>query len=103
MSQSYYLPDSPPNATNTRTVPIGMTSPGSQSATVENPSAERFAPGEEVQNMAALGVGADYSLPFSVGETEGWQRDTQSKNEWIPGFGEMVSKTTPSDLEETVT
>jgi len=90
MSQPYHLPDSPPNSTNTRTVPIGMTNPGSQSTTVENnPSAERFGSGEEVQNLAAMAVGADYPVGFSVGENEVWQRDTQSQNEWIPGFGKM--------------
>ena len=100
MSQPYHLPNSPPNSTNTRAVPIGtgMTNPGSQSTAVENnPSAERFGPGEEVKNLAATAVGADYrDVPFSVGENEVWQRDTQSQNEWIPGFGKMVSKTRPS-------
>jgi hypothetical protein len=90
MSQPYHLPDSPPNSTNTRTVPIGMTNPGSQSTAVENnPSAERFGSGEEVQNLAATAV----ALP--TGENEVWQRDTQSQNEWIPGFGKMVSKIRP--------
>jgi len=89
MSQSYHLPDSPPTSANTRTVPIGMTSPGSQSTSMENPSAERFGLGEEVQNPARTGVGADYPVPFSVGENEAWQRDTQNQNEWIPGFGKM--------------
>jgi len=96
MSQPYHLPDSPPSSTNTRTVPIGMTNPGSQSTAVENnPSAERFGSGEEVQNLAAMAVGADYPAAFPVGENEVWQRDTQSQNEWIPGFGKMVSKTRP--------
>jgi hypothetical protein len=101
MSQSYHLPDSPPTSTNTRTAPIGMTGPSSQATSVENPSAERFGPGEEVQNPAGTGVGADYPAPFSVGENEPWQRDTQNKNEWIPGFGKMVSNTPISDFEET--
>jgi hypothetical protein len=78
-----------------------MTSPGSQSSAVENPSGERFGPGEEVQNLAGTGVGADYPMPFSAGENEAWERDTQSQHEWIPGFGKMVSKTTTSDLKET--
>src|ERR1700733_7300429 len=53
MSQPYHLPDSPPNSTNSRTVPIGMTNPGSQSTAVENnPSAVRFGSGEEVQTTA---------------------------------------------------
>jgi hypothetical protein len=75
-------------------VSVGMTNTGSQSTVVENPSVERFGPGEEVQNPAGTGVGVDYPVPFSVGESETWQRDTQSQNEWIPGFGKMVSKTT---------
>lgn len=96
MSQPYHLPDSPPNSTNTRTVPIGMTNPGSQSTAVENnPSAERFGSGEEVQNLAATAVGADYTVAFPAGENEVRQRDMQSQNEWIPGFGKMVSKTRP--------
>lgn len=96
MSQPYRLPDTPPNSTNTRTVPIGMTNPGSQSTAVENnPSAERFGSGEEAQNLVATAVGADYQVPFSVGDNEVWQRDAQSQNEWIPGFGKMVSKTRP--------
>jgi hypothetical protein len=96
MSQSYHLPDSPPNSTNTRTVPIGMTNPGSQSTAVENnPSAERFGSGEEVQNLAATAVGADYPAAFSAGENEVWPRDMQNQTEWIPGFGKMVSKTRP--------
>ena len=68
-----------------------MTNPGSQSTAAENnPSAERFASGEEVQNLAATVVGGvDYPVASSVGENEVWQRDTQ---EWIPGFGKMVSK-----------
>jgi hypothetical protein len=99
MSQPYHLPDSPPNSTNTRTVPIGMTNPGSQSTAVgNNPSAERFGSGEEVQNLGATVVGSDYPVPFSVGENEVRQRDTQSQNEWIPGFGKMVSKTRPLTL-----
>ena len=77
-------------------MPVGMTSPSSQSTAVENPSAERFGLGEEVQNPAGTGVGADYAAPFSVGEND-WQRDTQNQNEWIPGFGKMVSNTTISD------
>lgn len=90
MSQPYHLPDSPPNSTNTRTVSIGMTNPGSQSTVVENnPSAERFGSGEEVQNLAAK------AAAFPSGENEVWQRDTQSQNEWIPGLGKMVSKTRP--------
>jgi hypothetical protein len=94
MSQPYHLPDSHPNST--RTVPIGMTNPGSQSSAAENnPSAERFGSGEEVQNLAATAVGVDYPVAFSVGENEVWQRDTQGQNEWIPGFGKMVSKTRP--------
>jgi hypothetical protein len=96
MSQPYHLPDPPPNSTNTRTVPIGMTNPGSQSTAVENNSStERFGSGEEVQKLAGTAVGADYPVAFSVGENEVWQRDTQSQNEWIPGFGKMVSKTRP--------
>jgi hypothetical protein len=67
-----------------------MMSPNSQSTAVENPSAERFGPGEEVQNLSATGAG--YPVPFTVGENEAWQRDTQRQNEWIPGFGKMVSK-----------
>jgi hypothetical protein len=99
MSQPYHLPDSPPNSTNTRTVPIGMTNPISQSTVVENnPSAERFGSGEEVQNLAATAVGADYPVAFPVGENEVRQRDTQGQNEWIPGFGKMVSKTRRSIL-----
>jgi hypothetical protein len=74
-------------------VPVGMTNTGSQSTVVDNPSAERFGPGEEVQNPAGTGVGVDYPVPFSVGESEAWQRDAQSQNEWIPGFRKMVSKT----------
>jgi hypothetical protein len=70
-------------------VSVGMTNTGSQSTVVENPSVERFGPGEEVQNPAGTGVGVDYPVPFSVGESETWQRDTQSQNEWIPGFGKM--------------
>jgi hypothetical protein len=77
-----------------------MTSPGSQSTAVENPSAERFGLGEEVQNPAGTGAGADYAAPFPVGEND-WQRDTQNQNEWIPGFGKMVSNATISDLKET--
>jgi hypothetical protein len=76
-----------------------MISLNSQSTAVENPSAERFRPGEEVQNSTATGVGADYPVPFTVGENEAWQRDTHSQHEWIPGFGKMVSKITASDLE----
>jgi hypothetical protein len=68
-----------------------MTNTGSQSTVVENPSAERFGPGEEVQNPAGTGVGVDCPVPFSVGENEAWQRDAQSQNEWIPGFRKMVS------------
>lgn len=98
MSQSYHLPNSPPTSTNTRAVPVGMTGPSSQATSVENPSAERFGPGEEVQNPSGTGVGADYPAQFSVGENEAWQRDTQNKNEWIPGFGKMVSNTEISDL-----
>jgi hypothetical protein len=60
-----------------------------------NPSAEHFGSGEEVQNLAAAAVGADYQVPFSVGENEAWKGDTQNQNEWIPGFKEMVSKTGP--------
>jgi hypothetical protein len=94
MSQPYHLPDSHPNSTNPRTVPIGMTNPGSQSTAAENnPSAERFGSGEEVQNLAATSVGVEYPVAFSGGENEVWQRDIQSQNEWIPGFGKMVSKT----------
>lgn len=79
-----------------------MTNPGSQSTAMENnPSAEHFGSGEEVQNLAATAVGADYQVPFSVGENEAWKRDTQNQNEWIPGFKEMVSKNTTSDLENT--
>lgn len=75
---------------------IGMTNPGSQSTTAENnASAERFGSGEEVQNLAATVVGVDYPVAFSNGENEVRQRDTQSPNEWIPGFGKMVSKTRP--------
>jgi len=70
-------------------VPVGTTSPGSQSAVVGNPSAEHFGPSEEVQNVATTGVGTGYPAPFSVGENEAWRRDTQSQREWIPGFGEM--------------
>ena len=74
-----------------------MTNPGSQSTAVENnPSAERFGSGEEVKNLAATAVAvgaAEYSVPFSVGENEAWKREMQSQNEWIPGFGKMVSKT----------
>jgi len=96
MSQPYHLPDSPANSTNTRPVPIGVTNPGSRSTTVENkPSPERFGSGEDIQNFAATAVGPDYPVAFSVGENEVWQRDTQSQNEWIPGFGKMVSKTRP--------
>ena len=48
MLQLYHLPDSPPNCTNTRTVPTGMSNPGSQPTAVENnPSVERFGSGEE--------------------------------------------------------
>lgn len=99
MSQPYHPSDSRPNSTNTRTVPIGIANPGSQSTAVENnPSAERFGSGEDVQNMAATTAGLDYPVAFSVGENEVWKRDTQMsqrENEWIPGFGEMVSKTRP--------
>jgi len=72
-------------------MPNGMISPGPQSTIVENSSAERFGSGEEVQNLVATGVGADYPVPFSTGENEAWQRDPQSQREWIPGFGKMVS------------
>jgi hypothetical protein len=100
MSQLYHLPESPPNSTNTRTVPIGMTNPVSQSTAVENnPSVERFGSGEEVQNLAGTAVGADYPVAFSAGENEVRQRDTQSQNEWIPGFGKMVSRTQPLILK----
>jgi hypothetical protein len=76
-----------------------MTNPGSQSTAVgNNPSAERFGSGEEVQNLGAAVVGGDYPVAFSVGENEVRQRDTQSQNEWIPGFGKMVSKTRPLTL-----
>jgi hypothetical protein len=52
---------------------------------------------EEIQNPAAgTGVGADYA----VGEND-WQRDTQNQNEWIPGFGKMVSNTTISERHKT--
>ncbi len=75
---------------------MGMTNLVSQSTAVENnPSAECFGSGEEIQNLAATAVGANYPATLSVGENEARQRDMQSQNEWIPGFGKMVSKTRP--------
>ena len=71
-----------------------MTNPSSQSTAAENnPSAARFGSGEEVQTLAATAVGTDFPVAFSIGENEVWQRDAQSQNEWIPGFGKMVSQT----------
>ncbi len=83
MSQSYHLPDASLGSSNTsQAVPLGMAGANTHAIAVENPSVA-----DEVQNMSA---GADYPALFSAGESDAWTQDTQ--NEWIPGFGGMVSK-----------
>jgi hypothetical protein len=59
-----------------------MTAANTQATVIENPSTT-----DEGQNLPAS---ADYPAVFSGGDSDAWAQDTQ--NEWIPGFGRMVSE-----------
>ena len=83
MPQSYHLPETPLGSSNTpQTVPLGLAANTTQAAAVDNPSTS-----DEMQNLSA---GADYPVQTSAGDGDAWTQDTQ--NEWMPGFGRMVSK-----------
>jgi len=74
MPQSYHLPSNTP-----QTVPLGLVANTTQATAVDNPS-----------TSDEMSAGADYPVQSSAGDGDAWTQDTQ--NEWMPGFGRMVSK-----------
>ncbi len=83
MSQ-YPLPDSTFGSTNApHGAPTGMAGANTQATTVDSPYAERSRANDDARNLS---MGTGYPVPFSSGENDAWPQD-----DWIPGFGAMVS------------
>jgi len=79
MSQSYHPLESSHGSSNApQPVPIGA---NTQIGAVQESNVTRF--NDEVQGLSTS-AGADYPALFAPVETQ--------ENEWIPGFGSMVSK-----------
>ncbi|KAH9052722.1 hypothetical protein EDB87DRAFT_374195 [Lactarius vividus] len=84
MSQ-YPLPDSTFGSTNVpHGAPSGMASASTQATTVDGPYSERSRANDDAR------TGTGYPVHFSSGgESDAWPQDAQ--DDWIPGFGAMVS------------
>jgi hypothetical protein len=63
-----------------------MAGANAQAIAMENQSAEHLMTSDDAQNMS---TGGDYPTDYSAGESDASTQDTQ--NEWMPGFGGMVS------------
>ncbi len=71
-----------------------------QATTVmENPYSERPRPNDDARGLLATGAAAGYPVHFSSGsESEAWPQDAQ--DDWIPGFGAMVSSASRPDNDD---
>ena len=88
MSQ-YPPPDSTFGSTNApHGAPTGMASANSQATTVDSPYPERSRANDDGRNLSA---GTAYPVHFSSGgENDAWTSQ-DAQDDWIPGFGAMVS------------
>ena len=100
MSQ-YPPPDSTFGSTNAppQAGPTGMGSANAQATTVDSQYAERLRANDDARNLT---TSTGYPVHFSSGgESDSWSQDAQ--DDWIPGFGAMVSKPTDRpDKEKNV-